>query len=177
MFNKRGKAFECDKCPKNNNPELGNFCPAWWEQAWTEQGQEIIKKDCAFRLLPNMLVVLGATSRLSMTTANELTKRLDAVDEMCKRVEGKMEGLARAFYIAAQRAEYLSNTGHQNDHLERANQHALSASGSNEAVNQRHQGEDGPRCEGETREAGTIGRNPDVDSGRPYGTEYSSSEA
>ena len=84
MFNKRGKAFECDKCPKNNNPELGNFCPAWWEQAWTEQGVEQIKKDCASRLLPNMMVVLGATSRLSMSTAQEMNKRLDIAEKMCQ---------------------------------------------------------------------------------------------
>lgn len=165
MFGKRGKAFECDKCPKNNNPELGNFCPAWWEQAWTEHGQEVIKKDCAFRLLPNMMVVLGATSRLSMTTANEMNKRLDAVDDMCKRVEGKMEGLARAFYIAAQRAEYLSNLENPNANIGRTSQHSLPISGGDEGGNHFDQGAIGPGCFGESGTPGAVGRNPDGDSG------------
>ena len=171
MFNKRGKAFECDKCPKNNNPELGNFCPAWWEQTWTEHGQEIIKKDCAFRLLPNMMVVLGATSRLSMTTANEMTKRLDVVDEMCKRVEGKMEGLARAFYIAAQRAEYLSNKDSNDVNIGRTGQHHLRVSGGDEGGNRSNQGEVGPGCNGEEGETGCSRRNFDVDTRESHGFE------
>lgn len=166
MFNKRGKAFECDKCPKNNNPELGNFCPAWWEQAWTEQGVEQIKKDCAFRLLPNMMVVLGATSRLSMSTAQEMNKRLDIAEKMCQTVTSQMEGLAKAFYIAANRAEYLSNEGKPSGTFQRSGDANSKGPGFLVDGGARHPTSDGRGCGGENTAQGRIGPDVDDDSGR-----------
>ncbi len=164
MFSKRGKAFECDKCPKNNNPELGNFCPAWWEQAWTEQGKDVIKKDCAFKLLPNMMVVLGATARMSMNTSHALDAKLASTDRMCEKVSEKMEGLARAFYIAANRAEYLSNEGKSSGTFQRAGDADSPGSGFLVDGSEGYTPTDGRGCGGQDTAEGRIGPDADYDS-------------
>lgn len=166
MFSKRGKAFECDKCPKNNNPELGNFCPAWWEQAWTEQGKDVIKKDCAFKLLPNMMVVLGATARMSMNTSHALDAKLASTDRMCEKVSEKMEGLARAFYIAANRAEYLSNEGKPSGTFQRTSDDDSKGPGFLIDGGTGYPPENGRGCGGSDAAEGRIGPDADNDSGR-----------
>jgi len=164
MFGKRGKAFECDKCPKNNNPELGNHCPAWWEQSWNESGKEVIKKDCAFKMLPNMMVVLGATARMSMQTSHALDAKLSATDKMCKDVGDKMEGLARAFYIAANRAEYLSNEGKSSGTFQRAGDADSPGSGFLVDGSTGHTPTDGRGCGRQDAAEGRIGPDADYDS-------------
>jgi hypothetical protein len=103
MFN--SGAFDCKNCPRTNNVNASKFCPAWWEVPWQNNGVETIKQDCSYRLLPNMLQVVGRAVTLSMSTTHEMNNRLDAAEEMCKSVTIKMEALAKAFYLAADAAE------------------------------------------------------------------------
>ena len=98
-------AFDCKNCPKTNNPDASKFCPAWWEMPWQEDGKEYIKQDCSYRMLPNILQVLGKTVTLSMSVNHEMNNRLDAAEKMCNSVTAKMEALAKAFYLAADAAE------------------------------------------------------------------------
>lgn len=98
-------AFDCKNCPKTNNVDAPKFCPAWWEIPWTDNGKEFIKQDCSYRLLPNILSVMGKSVTLSMSTCHEMNNRLDAAENMCNSVTEKMAALAKVIYIAADVAE------------------------------------------------------------------------
>jgi len=98
-------AFDCKNCPKTNRTDAPRFCPAWWEMPWTKDGKEFIKQDCSYRVLPNILQVLGQSISLSMSTSHEMNKRLDSAEEMCKTVSKEMHALAKVIYIAADAAD------------------------------------------------------------------------
>lgn len=98
-------AFDCKNCPKTNNPEASKFCPAWWNMPWKDDGKEFIKSDCSYRMLPNILQVLGQSITLTMSTNHEMNQRLDKTDAMCKNVSEKMEAMAKVFYLAAEYEE------------------------------------------------------------------------
>lgn len=71
-------AFCCERCPKNNDPERGPSCPAWWE--WTAEniatGESKIMKQCGWTALPQFLVeVIKASNRPAAaieSTRNEI---------------------------------------------------------------------------------------------------------
>lgn len=98
-------AFDCKNCPKTSNVETKRFCPAWWEQPWQINGQSVIKKDCSYRMLPDILRTLGETSVLTMSTNHEMNKRLDASELMCNNVSKQMEAVATSMMLFIDFAE------------------------------------------------------------------------
>ena len=107
MFGNSG-AFECHTCPGRNKPtdHSGKFCPAWWQQPWYDKdGKEYIREDCAFRLLPEILTVLGKTSTLAMSTAHEMNGRLDKAEKLCDKVSNEMNAIAKVMYLAIEAKE------------------------------------------------------------------------
>lgn len=59
-------AFQCAHCPRNNDPERGRSCPAWWE--WTQEnpatGETRIERMCGWTAMPIFLVeVIKASNR------------------------------------------------------------------------------------------------------------------
>lgn len=59
-------SFECGKCPKNNDPEIGRACVMWWEFIQTEvtSGKEQLTKMCGYQALPIFLTeVIKASNR------------------------------------------------------------------------------------------------------------------
>ena len=106
-------AFDCKNCPKTSNPEASKFCPAWWAVPWQKDGNEFIREDCSYRVLPQMLQVMGKAITLSMSVSHEMNNRLDAAEEMCKSVTDKMEALAKAIYIAVDYEEKKRLTNEQ----------------------------------------------------------------
>lgn len=158
-------AFDCGRCPKTNNVEASRFCPAWWEEPWYDaKGLEIIRKECSYKMLPEMMRSLGKTAQLSMSTAHEMNKRLDATESMCKDVGEKMAGLAKAFYIAANRAEYLSNEGKQRGTFQRASDGDIQGSGFFIHGGAGYPPEDGRGCGGSNAAEGRFGPDADIDS-------------
>ena len=169
MFGKG--AFDCARCPKTNDVEAPRFCPAWWEEPWYDaKGTEIIRKECSYRMLPDMMRSLGKTAQLSMTTAHEMNRRLDATETMCKDVGEKMAGLAKAFYIAANRAEYLSNEGKSSGTFQRASDANSPGSGLLVDRGTGYTPTDGRGCGGQDAAEGRIGPDADYDSRGAQGT-------
>lgn len=68
------------RCPKNNDPERGAWCPCWWE--WLETnvatGEERLNKDCGLRAAPVFLTeVIKASNRPAAaveSARNEIVK-------------------------------------------------------------------------------------------------------
>lgn len=59
-------AFQCERCPRNNDPERGPSCPAWWE--WTAEnvqtGESRIERMCGWQAMPRFLTeVIKASNR------------------------------------------------------------------------------------------------------------------
>lgn len=168
MFGKG--AFDCARCPKTNDVEAPRFCPAWWEEPWYDaKGAEIIRKECSYKMLPEMMRSLGKTAQLSMTTAHEMNRRLDATESMCKDVGNKMAGLAKAFYIAANRAEYLSNEGKAGGTFQRASDGDIEGPGIFIDGGSGYSPENGRGFRGSDATDGRIGPDVDDDSGRAQG--------
>ena len=88
MANYRG-AFECKKCPANNDPSAGRACPAWWETVWTTpQGEMKNQKACAWVQLPHFLIeVIKASNRPAAaleSTRNEIAVWLSRIANAVK---------------------------------------------------------------------------------------------
>lgn len=71
-------AFQCRRCPQNNDPERGPSCPAWWE--WVEEntatGETRIERMCGWQGMPKFLTeVIKASNRPAAaieSTRNEI---------------------------------------------------------------------------------------------------------
>jgi hypothetical protein len=85
MFSKnKNGCFDCDKCPRNNDPKLGRFCHLWWETQWTNaSGETRIEKTCGLRQLPLYLTeVIKASNRPAAAVEsmrNEMSRGLFAI--------------------------------------------------------------------------------------------------
>lgn len=76
-------AFECDNCPRNNDPQGGRACPAWWEviETNTETKQERVTKACGFTLIPRFLTeVIAASNRPSAAIESFRNEHLNRMD-------------------------------------------------------------------------------------------------
>jgi len=87
-------AFQCQQCPRNNDPERGRSCPAWWE--WTAEnpatGETRIVRQCGWQAMPIFLTeVIKASNRPAAaveSVRNELASGLGRVAEsMGRRVQ------------------------------------------------------------------------------------------
>lgn len=73
-------AFQCAECPKNNDPDRGRSCPAWWEWASDNiaTGETRLERRCGLEALPIFLVeVIKASNRPAAaieSTRNEIAK-------------------------------------------------------------------------------------------------------
>lgn len=81
-------AFHCAKCPRNNNPEIGPSCPAWWETVHNNihTGHTKVWKSCAWEQLPTYLIeVIKASNRPAAaveSTRNEISKGFQSLAEI-----------------------------------------------------------------------------------------------
>lgn len=89
-------AFECEKCPRSNDPAAVRFCPAWWEEPWYDKGKEVVRKDCSYRMLPLILRTIAETNALTLTTNHTMNAKLDKTEEMCNHVSEQMGAVAKA---------------------------------------------------------------------------------
>ena len=106
-------AFDCKNCPRTADANAKRFCPAWWEQPWQIHGESVIKKDCSYRMLPDILRTLGETSVLTMSTNHEMNKRLDKAEKLCNVVSEQMQAVAKSIYVLVDMKEksLLENNG------------------------------------------------------------------
>lgn len=80
------------RCPRNNDPERGAYCPAWTEYAETNAatGEERVTKECMFQALPRFMVeVVRASNRPAAaveSTRNELAKGFAEVTQAMHRM-------------------------------------------------------------------------------------------
>ena len=53
----RNGCFDCDNCPRNNDPAKGRFCVAWWEgvEENTVTGESRVFKVCGFTGMQRLL--------------------------------------------------------------------------------------------------------------------------
>lgn len=80
-------AFKCQRCPKSSNDD---GCPAWAEfiQQHIETGEQAVKKDCVFQLLPWLMVEV-------IRAANQPAEEISAMrGEMVEATEGVVRELA-----------------------------------------------------------------------------------
>lgn len=81
MFKNKNGCFDCDKCPKNNDPNQGRFCVAWLE--WQETNQvtkEVrIKKGCGIPQLFKIIIQNTAA-------ADRVTENLTALPKKIREI-------------------------------------------------------------------------------------------
>lgn len=75
-------AFQCAKCPVNNDPAAGRSCPVWWEMIMREvqTGEVRTQKGCGLSLLPALMV--DVTRSMSVAAANITQVREDIIQEV-----------------------------------------------------------------------------------------------
>jgi hypothetical protein len=58
-------AFNCEKCPRSNDPQAERACPAWWETLWQDNaGETKVEKGCAFTQMQQYHIeVIRASNR------------------------------------------------------------------------------------------------------------------
>lgn len=98
-------AFDCKNCPKTRDQNAKRFCPAWWEEPWYIGGEETIKKDCSYTMLPIMLRKLGEAANLNISTAHRMNDVFESNVAMCKEVGGQMEAVAKSMMLFISHAE------------------------------------------------------------------------
>ena len=112
-------AFKCAVCPRNNDPELGPSCPAWWETVQTnaQTGEMKLWKSCAWEQLPYYLVrVIEASNRPAA-----------AVESMRNETLRGLSGIADVLIVERNRvregANQLSAGRAQQQQLEHASEY------------------------------------------------------
>lgn len=80
------------RCPRNNDPEKGAYCPAWTEtlEHNAETGEERIQKECMFQALPRwMMHVVSASNRPAAaveSTRNEIAQGFAQVTQAMHKI-------------------------------------------------------------------------------------------
>lgn len=67
-------------CPRNGEPENGDYCPAWWRIPYVNEdtGQEETRGNCAWRHLP---AYFEQTTKMARVSANAAMQHRDVVAE------------------------------------------------------------------------------------------------
>lgn len=75
-------AFGCAKCPKNDDPEKGRACPAWWNilERNTVMDEFRSVSDCAFRLMPKFYMEMAKMNNRAAAAA--IATREDILKEI-----------------------------------------------------------------------------------------------
>lgn len=62
--NKNG-CFDCDKCPRTNDPQADRYCVAWWEgvEENVATGEARVYSQCGFTVMPRLLSECAGANR------------------------------------------------------------------------------------------------------------------
>lgn len=91
-------AFQCQQCPRNNDPARGRSCPAWWE--WTAEnvtnGETKIVRMCGWQAMPQFLTeVIKASNRPAAAVESTRNEIAAGLGRMATALERRMEQLER----------------------------------------------------------------------------------
>lgn len=83
------------KCPRNNDPEQGAYCPAWTEYVETNpaSGEERLQKECLFSAMPKFMIhTLAAANRPAAAIESMRNEMSDGLGQLAaaarhKRIE------------------------------------------------------------------------------------------
>ena len=76
MFKNNNGCFNCDKCPKNNDPSLGRFCVAWFEKPGFRDGKPEVLKSCGFPVIFNLLTDNCKATDVMTSNLTQFPKRM-----------------------------------------------------------------------------------------------------
>jgi hypothetical protein len=70
-------AFQCETCPRNNDPAAARACPAWWETIWTDdKGNTDVRKGCAFTQLQQYQIEVIKAANHSAASCDKIANEL-----------------------------------------------------------------------------------------------------
>lgn len=92
-------AFQCRQCPRNNDPERGRSCPAWWE--WTQEnpatGETRIERMCGWTAMPIFLTeVIKASNRPAAAVESTRNEIAAGLAEVGRRLTSGLQRLSAA---------------------------------------------------------------------------------
>ena len=81
------KAFQCHECPQRNDAE---GCPMWWEihGITLVTGENFIKKDCGYRLFPEMQIMGTKAADVATATVDKHTAQMSELSQILNELKG-----------------------------------------------------------------------------------------
>jgi len=95
MFKQKSGCFDCENCPRNNDPEKGRFCVAWVEypEKNIQTDETRITKECWFPAMFKMMFDLVKSdhqmSEHQTKTTNAIIEGFSQIDETM-RAQGRL---------------------------------------------------------------------------------------
>lgn len=109
-------AFHCAKCPRNNNPQVGPSCPAWWETVHqnVQSGETKVIKSCAWEQLPIYLIeVVKASNRPAAAVESTRNEIVNGFERLTRSVQAtRLFPQSHTVELQPSRAEALVSGSH-----------------------------------------------------------------
>lgn len=82
------------RCPRNNDPEKGTYCPAWTEYMESNpQGEERLQKECLFSAMPKFMIhTLAAANRPAAAIESLRNETTDHLGQIASAIRHKQIG-------------------------------------------------------------------------------------